>query len=51
MHKFGEKKGRLLTTFLNANFSKNDSDQDKYSLTRYYNPDSESLLDHCHLSW
>ena len=45
MHKFGEKKGRLLTTFLNANFSKNDSDQDKYSLTRYYNPDSESLLD------
>ncbi len=45
MHKFGEKKGRMLTTFLNANFSKNDSDQDKYSLTRYYNPETESLLD------
>lgn len=45
MHKFGGKDGRVLTSFLNANFSKNDSDQDKYSLTRYYDPESETLLD------
>ncbi len=44
MHKFGQKDGRVLTTFLNSSFSKNDSDQDSYSLTQYYNPDSETRL-------
>lgn len=44
-HKFGEKLGRTLTVMFGGGVSKNDGKQDQYSLTRYFNPDSESLLD------
>lgn len=44
-HKFGEVKGRTLTVSFGGGISKNDGTQDKYSLTRYFDPESESLLD------
>lgn len=44
MHKFG-KVGRTLTMMLDGNVSKNDKDSYEYSLTRYYDPLTESLLE------
>lgn len=44
-HKFGDVKGRTLTASFGGGISKNDGTQDKYSLTRYFDPASESLLD------
>ncbi len=44
-HKFGETLGRTLMVMFGAGVSENDGKQNQYSLTRYFNPDSESLLD------
>ena len=45
MHRFGGKPGRVLSLHLNTTFNKNNRESDSYSLTRYYNPDSTSVLD------
>lgn len=44
MHKFGGRDGRVLMMSVDGGLSKNDQDNTQYSLTRYLNPDSTSLL-------
>ncbi len=45
MHRFGGRAGRVLSVSLNGGLSKNDRDNDQYSLTRYFAPDSSRTLD------